>query len=42
VVRQLLSHWIDLSRFKRLTPLPLPPPSRRRRKPVVIEDVETE
>ena len=42
VVRTLVSDRIDLARFKRLTPLPLPPPARRNRKPVVIEDEEVE
>ena len=42
VVRTLVSHRVDLARFKRVTPLPLPPPARRNRKPVVIEDEEVE
>jgi hypothetical protein len=29
VVRQLVSQRIDLTRFKRLNPLPLPPPMRQ-------------
>jgi dTMP kinase len=42
VVRTLVSERIDLARFKRLTPLPLPPPKWRNRKPVVIADEDAE
>jgi len=42
VVRQLVSRHIDLARFKRESPLPLPPPVRRNRKTVELEDEPVE
>jgi dTMP kinase len=42
VVRQLVSQRIDLARFKRLSPLPLPPPARRPMKSVEIEEEPVE
>jgi len=38
IVRRLVSEHIELGRFKRRTPLPLPPPVRRSRRPVEPED----
>jgi len=40
IVRQLVSQGIDLNRFKRLSPLPLPPPHRQ--KIVELEDEPAE
>ncbi|MFO1475659.1 MAG: thymidylate kinase [Verrucomicrobiota bacterium] len=42
VVRQLLSERIDLGRFKRSGPLPLPPAIRRARPPVELGDEPAE
>ncbi len=42
VVRQLVSQRIDLSRFKRHSPLPLPPPVRRVRNGPQIEEEPVE
>ena len=38
IVRQLVSRHIDLERFKRQSPLPLPPPVRRREETVELEE----
>jgi dTMP kinase len=42
VVRQLVSKRIDLSRFKRENPLPLPPPVRQSKKVFDLEDEPAE
>ena len=42
IARQLISQRIDLARFKRQSPLPLPPPVRRERKPVEFDDEPVE
>ena len=42
VVRQLVSEYIDLARFKRKSLLPLPPPARRSRKAVAVDETEVE
>jgi len=42
IVRQLVSRGIDLARFKRQSPLPLPPPVRRARTAVEIDDEPVE
>jgi dTMP kinase len=42
IVRQLVSRHIDLGRFKRESPLPLPPPVRRDRKVVEFDDEPVE
>jgi len=38
IVRQLVSQRIDLSRFKRQRPLPLPPPLKAKQKKIDLED----
>jgi hypothetical protein len=38
IVRQLVSQRIDLSRFKRQSPLPLPPPLKAKQKKTEPED----
>ena len=42
IVRQLVSRCIDLARFKRRSPLPLPPPMRRPGKAVEFDDEPVE
>jgi dTMP kinase len=42
IVRQLVSQRIDLSKFKRVNPLPLPPPVRRGAKLFDLEDEPVE
>jgi dTMP kinase len=42
IVRQLVSQRIDLSRFKRKSPLPLPPPLKAKPKKVELEDEPAE
>jgi len=42
IVRQMVSRRIDLDRFKRQSPLPLPPPVRPRGKLVELEDEPAE
>jgi dTMP kinase len=42
IVRQLVSRCIDLARFKRRSPLPLPPPMRRAGKAVELDDEPVE
>ncbi len=42
IVRQLVSRRIDLDRFKRHTPLPLPPPVRRKVRLLEVEDEAAE
>jgi dTMP kinase len=42
LVRQLVSQRIDLARFKRVSPLPLPPPVRRNRPAAEFDDESVE
>src|SRR5579862_274786 len=42
IVRQIVSQRIDLSKFKRLNPLPLPPPLKLRPKDLELEDESVE
>ncbi len=42
IVRQLVSRRVDLDRFRRQSPLPLPPPIRRSKKPVELDDEPVE
>jgi len=42
VVRQLVSEYIDLTRFKRKSLLPLPPAARRSRKALAADEAEAE
>jgi dTMP kinase len=42
IVRQLVSQRIDLLRFKRQSPLPLPPPLKNKPQPVELEDEPAE
>jgi len=42
IVRQLISQRLDLARFKRRSPLPLPPPVRRYEKAFEIDEEPVE
>ena len=42
IVRQLVSQRVDLARFKRKSPLPLPPPVRRDKSTTDLDDEPVE